>query len=223
MSAEEILTRSDESRGNLAGITWVLSIDAIEGGRSSNRTIEVQSRGYDVVAEIIEPPKRRGQKLLMVKGNMWFYKPNLSKPVPISQRQKLLGLAANGDISATNYAKDYAVIAKSEVKYAGMECYFFDLEAKSPGATYSRIRYWVDKQRLVGIRSEFYNARGDKLLKSAEMTYNYRVEMPDGARPFISQMTIRDEIISADFTTLNFSEPKLQSLPDHIFNINLLR
>jgi hypothetical protein len=219
----EILKECDEARGNLSGITWIVSVEALERGHKNSRRILVKSSGFNVVAETLKPPRRKGQLLILVKGNMWFYKPDLSKPVPVSQRQKLLGLAANGDIASTNYAEDYTILSFEEVDFESRACYLFLLEAKTKNATYSRIKYWVSRRPHLGIKAEFYTARGDKLLKSARMEYDNRIAAGDGKRVFISRMVIHDELMSEDTTTLNFSDPVLQPIPDHVFNLNLLR
>ena len=39
---------------------------------------------------------------------MWYGKKGLRKPVSISPQQRLSGEAANGDIAAVHYARDYA-------------------------------------------------------------------------------------------------------------------
>lgn len=219
----EILKACDEARGNLNGITWIVSVDALERGRKNTRKILVKSAGFDVVAETLKPPRRKGHLLIMIKSNMWFYKPDLSKPVPVSKRQKLLGLAVNGDIASTNYAEDYDILNLEEVYLDGKEYYLFTLEAKTKNATYSRIKYWVTREPHLGVKSEFYTARGRKLLKSARMEYNNHIVSDDGERLFISRMVIHDELMSDDTTTLNFSDPVLKPIPAHVFNLNLLR
>ena len=223
VTPQEILKECDEARGNLDGITWIVSVEALERGRQNARRILVKSSGFNVVAETVMPPRRNGQLLILVKGNMWFYKPDLSKPVPVSKRQKLLGLAANGDIASTNYAEDYDILSFEAVDFDGRACYLFTLDAKTKNATYSRIHYWVTRQPHLGVKAEFYTARGGKLLKSARMEYKNRIATADGGRVFISRMVIHDELMSDDTTTLNFSDPVLQTIPDHVFNLNLLR
>lgn len=219
----EILKKCDEARGNLGGVTWVVSVEAFERGRKNTRKILVKSSGFDVVAETLEPARRKGQLLVQVNSNMWFYKPDLSKPVPVSQRQKLLGLAANGDIASTNYAEDYEILSQEEVELDGRPCFLFSLKAKTKNATYSRIRYWVSKQPYQGIKAEFYTSNGSKLLKSARMEYDNQIMTSDGELMFISRMVIHDESMSEDTTELNFSDPELQPVPAHVFNLNLLR
>jgi len=219
----EILRKSDEARGNLSGVTWTVNIEAIEGGSSSDRRIAVKARGFDVYAFTEAPPRHKGDTLIMIDGNMWFFQPDLSKPVPISRRQKLMGKAANGDIAATNYADDYRVISFSEDNYKGEDCYLFNLDAKNTVSTYSRIKYWVAKDRMVGIKAEYYTTNGEKLIKSAFMTFDNRIKVPGGDRPFISSMLITDQLTSRDKTTLFFSDPHFTAIPDETFNLNLLK
>jgi outer membrane lipoprotein-sorting protein len=223
LTAREILRESDEARGNLSGVTWTVDIVAREGGQTNTRSLEVKARGFDVFARTVSPPRRAGDTLVMVDGNMWFYQPDLSKPVPISRRQKLIGKAANGDIAATNYAEDYRVVSLSDGEHNGEACYLFDLEAKSSRSTYSKIRYWVSKKRLVGTKADYYTATGDKLIKTAEMTFSNRVTTDRGSRPFISRMVISDKLTSKDTTTMSFSRPTFTSVPSDTFNLNLLR
>ncbi|MFA5081290.1 MAG: outer membrane lipoprotein-sorting protein [Hydrogenophilaceae bacterium] len=220
LTSHEILRTADRSRGNVDGIIWKLGIGAKEKGELSTMNFNVSARGFDMLAETLDPPKHKGNKLLMIHGNMWFYKPGLSKPVPISKRQRLLGNAAYGDIASTNYADDYEAIALPDDKYKGEDCYVYDLKSINKSATYDRIKYWVSKQRLVGVHAEYATVSGKKF-KSADMEYGNKVKYDGEMRPFISGISIYDELMSADVTMLDFGPPKLRSLPDHLFNLNL--
>jgi hypothetical protein len=218
---KEILRRADESRGNLAGVEWKVDIDAVEVGKQQLRTLSVRARGYDFLAEFMEPPKTRGQRVLFVQHNMWFSKRDVSKPVPISSKQKLVGGAAYGDIAATNYADDYAATLLPDEVVGQESCYTFDLKAVARNATYDRIKYWISKDRRVAVKAEYYTVSG-KLLKRAVFEFDHRVRIESETRPFISKMTINDALKEGTFTTLRFSEPRLTELPDSIFNVNLL-
>lgn len=223
LTPREILRESDEARGNLVGVNWTVSIEANEGGTTNSRRLEVKARGFDVFARTVSPPRRRGDTLIMIDGNMWFYQPDLSKPVPISRRQKLIGKAANGDIAATNYAEDYDVVALSDGDHDGEPSYVFDLEARNSKSTYSRIRYWVSKDRLVGTKAEYFTATGNKLIKTAEMTFDNRVNTDGGPRPFISRMVISNQLTSKDTTILSFSDPVFTPIPPDTFNLDSMR
>ena len=85
---QKILRAADQARGNLEGITWTVTITSNKKDKASIMALDVKSRGFDIVAISTAPPKYKGNKLIMLNGNMWFYKPGLSKPVPISRRLK---------------------------------------------------------------------------------------------------------------------------------------
>lgn len=214
----EILRRADRARGNLGGVTWEVHILSIEGDRTNELTASVQSRGYDFLSETLAPPKSKGQKLLMVSGNMWFHKPGLRKPISIAQRQRLMGQAAYGDIAATNYASEYDAAVVGPEAVDGEPCTVFDLAARTKNVTYDRIRYWISDARGVGVRAEYYTLSG-KLLKTARMEFDRTVRADGQERPFISALIITDAVTSRNVTTLEFRDPRFTEIPDRVFNV----
>lgn len=221
MTSEEILKKSDEARGNASGIEWEIVMDSVESGREQQRAIKVSARNFNSLAEFLAPANVKGQKMLMVDRNMWFAKPGLSKPVPISPRQKLLGGAANGDIASTNYAGDYKITHASDDMANKEPCYLFDLTAVDKKTTYDRIKYWISKERLAGIKAEFYTVSG-KMFKTATFEYSNSITIDGESRPFISRMVITSAIIKEDVTTMNFRKVSFKKIPDSMFNLNLL-
>lgn len=222
LAEKEILRHADQARGNLEGVVWRLSIESLEKMDRDERHLDVQARGYDFLAVMTDPPKVQGHKLLMVNHNMWFAKPGLSKPVPVSPRQKLVGGASYGDIAATNYAEDYEVLSVSEDAVHGEPCYLFDLKAAHKRVTYDRIKYWISRERLVGVRAEYYTL-SEKKFKEAEFAYDHTVEQQgQAAQPFISSMKIVETLASENVTVLRFEAPRLESIPASVFNVNLL-
>ncbi len=222
LSHTEILAKCDAARGNMEGVEWEVSVKEESVGKSDERRIHVQAKGFDMVAETLAPPRQKQHKLLLVKNNMWFYKPGLSKPVPVSLRQKLTGQAANGDIASTNYAKDYEILSTSAAEHNGEACTLYELKATSKSVSYARIHYWVSKERHVGLRADYYNASGSKRLKTATMRYENEVELEGQHRPFISEMEIADTATSDTVTRLSFSKPKLGKISPRAFNLQAL-
>lgn len=216
----EVLRQADESRGNLKGISWKVEIDALERGHRDSMVYDIKARGFNISGINMAPPKSKGQKLLMLDNNMWFHKPGLSKPIPISMRQKLMGQASYGDVASTNYAEDYDATRLPDETVDGVTCYVFDLKARNSRTTYDRIKYWVDKQRLVGVKADYYTLSG-KRFKSSRMDYGSMVMISGHPRPFISKISIYEELMSEDVTTLSMTKPRLAPLPDYIFNLNL--
>ena len=222
LSDLEILRRADQARGNMAGVSWNVRIDSNEKGSVQTQDMFVQARGFDVMATSTEPPKYKGSKILMVNKNMWFYKKGISKPVPISQRQKLQGLAAYGDIPATNYAEDYASRRLAGETVDGEQCWVFDLTAKDKKkTTYDKIRYWITRSRFTGIRAEFFTVSG-KSIKKARMTFDNQVTLDGKPQPFISEIDFKDVLRPKITTTMTFSSPEIKPIASYVFNLNLM-
>ncbi|RPI80142.1 MAG: outer membrane lipoprotein-sorting protein [Desulfobacteraceae bacterium] len=221
LTPRDILKKADQARGNLGGVEWEIEIQSIEEGRQQDRVLKVTARDFNSLAEFLEPAKVKGQKILMIDRNMWFMKPGLSKAVPISPRQKLMGGAANGDIASTNYAGDYEVSRFSEEQADGAACYLFDLKAIDKKVTYDRIKYWVSKEHLLGVKAEFYTVSG-KLFKTAEFRYENSITVDGQIHAFISQMIIMDAVIKEDITTMIYRRAVVKKVSDSVFNLNLL-
>lgn len=221
--AQSILTDSDQSRGGgLPGIVWEIKLLSRDGAKVDEPLrILVKAMDDSSVAETQEPARFKGSKILQVERNMWLTKPGLSKPIPISPRQRMSGQASNGDIAATNYAGDYDAQMNGAATLDGEACYVLDLSAKHKRTTYDRIRYWVSVTRVVGIKAEFYSVSG-KLLKTARFEYNNAIEHESKRVPFISKMTIHDALIDAD-TTMEFGTVKVRKIAASEFDLGQMQ
>ena len=221
--AQSLLKNSDQARGGgLPGITWEIRLVSRDGTRTDEpQRLQVKAVGDSSVAETQEPARSKGSKLLQVERNMWLMRPGLSKPIPISPRQRMSGQASNGDIAATNYAGDYeAQMAGTEV-VDGVSCHILDLSAKHKRTTYDRIRYWVSEKKVVGLKAEFFSLSG-KLLKTARFEYANTVEH-DGKRiPFVSKMTIRDALIDAE-TVMEYTTVRIVKVPPSEFDLGQIQ
>lgn len=221
-SAAEILKQSDAARGGgFPGVTWDVKVTAVGDGDTQEQGLNIKADANNSLVEFISPPKIKGQKLLMVSNNMWFIRPGLSKPAPISARQRLLGQAANGDVAATNYSGDYEATLLGEETVNGDPTYKLELKAKNTSVTYDRILYWVSKVRQVGVKAEFYTV-SNKLFKQAQFEYGNRINYQGKNIPFVSKMIIQDAINPAQQTTLEYSNIQTVALPADTFNLNFL-
>ncbi|MES9853301.1 MAG: outer membrane lipoprotein-sorting protein [Candidatus Thiodiazotropha sp. L084R] len=220
--AQLLLQNADHARGGgLPGIIWKIEVTSYEEGEIiDSQQLEVRAVDDASVAETLEPVRFRGSKLLQVGRNMWLTRPGLSKPVPISARQKLSGQASNGDIAATNYTKDYNAQLGGEELIDGELCHILDLTARQKRVTYDKVRYWVSMERNVGVRAEFYSVSG-KLLKSARFEYMNRIMFEDKQIPFVSRMIIRDALIDAE-TTMEFGTVEVSNIPAAEFDLSAL-
>ncbi|HEY6012076.1 MAG TPA: outer membrane lipoprotein-sorting protein [Nitrospirota bacterium] len=222
LSAREILRHTDRARGNVGGIVWDISIVSVGEGDKQTQSMTVKVKNVNVLARFTNPPNMRDRMVLMKDRNMWFIRSGLQKPVSISPRQKLLGGAANGDIASTNYNEDYDPTLLGEEAVGAEPCYVFDLKAKNKQVTYDRIKYWVSKERLVGVKAEFFTLSG-KLFKTAQFNYDNVVSVDESTSiPFVSQLIIRDAVMKEKVTTMTYSNIRVEKVPDSDFNINVL-
>jgi hypothetical protein len=221
--AHSILSSSDQARGGgLPGIVWEIKLASRDGDKVEEpQRLVVKASDKSSVAEVLEPLRSKGSKILQVENNMWLTKPGLSKPIPISPRQRMSGQASNGDIAATNYAGDYDAQMAGTENVEGEPCHLLDLKAKHKRATYDKIRYWVSVKRLVGVKAEFLSVSG-KLLKTAHFEYNSTIEH-DGRRiPFISKMSIRDALIDAE-TVMEFGSVRVKRVAASEFDLGQIQ
>jgi len=218
-----IVKLSDRARGGgLPGIVWNIQLTSRDGDKVGEaQRMQVRAVDDASVAEVLEPLRSKGTKLLQVEHNMWLTRPGLSKPIPISPRQRMSGQASNGDIAATNYAADYDAKLVSDEKVEGELCYVLDLSARHKRTTYDKIRYWVSVERGVGVKAEFYSLSG-KLLKTALFKYDNSIQFEGKSIPFVSSMLIRDALIDAE-TTMKFGTVKVKKIPSSEFDLGQMQ
>lgn len=221
LPVRDILKHADQARGNVEGIAWDIEITTADAGSTVSRGMTVKVKKNNTLARFTSPANMNDRTVLMAGRNMWFIRAGLQKPVSISPRQKLMGDAANGDIASTNYVEDYAGVLLGEETVGGEVCYVLDLKAAGKNVTYDRIKYWVSKERLVGVKAEFYTLSG-KLFKTAAFKYDNRVKVGERDEPFVSELIIRDAIQQDRTTTMRYTNIKVEPIPDSTFNLNLL-
>lgn len=215
-----LLEEADRARGgHLPGIAWTIAIDARDADGESSRTMQAVAADIGSRVEYTTPAKMRGQRILMVGRNMWFVRPGLQRPVPLSPRQRLLGAASTGDVAATRYASDYEAEIGGNASIDGEPCVVLDLVAKARNTTYDRIRYWVSEKRKFGVQAEFYTVSG-KLFKTARFEYDNEIRHEGRRFPFVSRMTITDAINREQVTVLRYSEIRVKPLDPSLFELN---
>ncbi len=219
--AKDILQQADMARGGgLPGLMWNVELNARDEEGEQKRGMTVKADASNSLVEFLAPEKVKGQQMVMLGRNMWFVRPGVSKSVPMSPRQRLIGMASNGDVASTNYSGDYNAKLLKEEAINDEDCYLLELNAANKGVTYDRILYWVSKKRGVGVKAEFYTLSG-KLFKFAEFEYGNDIRFEGKKIPFVSKMTIHDAIDKSKVTTLAYSTIKVIKVDPAMFNLNI--
>jgi hypothetical protein len=219
--ATALLQESDYSRGNVSGIEWDIDIESRSKGKIQKNSLRVLIKGTNALAVYQSPAKIKGRKLLMKDRNMWFIKPGLSKAIPISPRQKLLGGASNGDIASTNYVGDYTIESFTKDQFNNEPCFLYELKAKNKKVTYDKIKYWVSMKRKIGLKAQFFTLSG-KMFKTAFFEYDNTIVLNAKNRLFVSKMTILNAMLKADKTVMSYHNIKIKKISPSSFNLNLL-
>ena len=151
---EAALKEAEQARGIMTGDTgvqWKVSVS----GTNNARFVSTSQNGK-IYAEVLEPEEAKGRKYLAeAKGNMWFWKPGLSRPVSVSKRQRLSGDAAIGDIASTSFVEGYKVVSAEPGDLNGEAATVYTMKSNSLTDTYAQIKYWVIKVRTWVKRRSF--------------------------------------------------------------------
>ena len=204
LSNNDILAAADAHRGSTFGVTWTLNVQE-QGGKSA--TLSVQARGDDFLATYTAPAEQKGQMILQRGLNMWFIKPGIAKPVPISPRQRLLGAASYGDIASMRWTNDYR--HKRLPDQTNPPAFMFQLTGSSKAAAYDDVTLTVLKEDLEASKAVVKSTQG-QAIKTVTYEYANRVPgryasaqgKPDDAS-FISKSMIAE---ASGTTTLTYTD-----------------
>ncbi len=222
-----ILKKADFYRGGqIPGISWRVQVQNIEEGEIRNELdlkVEASTTETQQFALItfLKPKKYGGQKLLLRGNNMWFIKKGLSRPVPISGRQRLSGSASNADVASANYYQDYKINEVEETQIDEQSYWLYELVAKNNLVSYSKIKYWISKDYNRGVKAEFYGKSG-KLIKTGFFEYQNEMVYNNEKSNYISQVKIIDNINTEDSTILSMTSPEFRSFSNSKFQKSVL-
>lgn len=215
------LEQADASRGDGAGYSWVSHVHSVDATETTDTTYAVAVRDGRGLVRVVAPARQAGEKILLDGRAMWFGKKALRKPVSISPQQRLSGEAANGDIAAVHYARDYTPSFVGDTTVDGKACYELLLVARNNQVTYDAIRYAIDKKSLLGVRADFMTA-SQVVFKTATFEYANRVRGPRGDIAFVSRMRIVNATFPDRFSEVAYSEVVPADHPDNLFRVDAL-
>ena len=218
--AEKIIEEADKARGPGDSFSFELKVTSLKPDRKDEISkFEVLVKGIDKsLVKFTYPRRDKGKVMLMVGNNLWIYIPTARNPIRISQQQRLMGQVSNGDVARTNFAADYVPRLLREEELEGKLSYVLELEARTKKVTYHRIIYWVQKNTLNPLKSEFYTISG-KLLKTAY--YQGYEEMLGRER--VTRLVIVDNLREGQSSIMEYSNMKIEEFPDRIFQKNYLK
>ncbi len=212
---QKILELADQYRAAWASFGLVTKITNFKGDKLEDQSeYEVFSQRTKCFVRFLNP-RDKGRSLLMLEDDMWIYMPSTSRPIRITPMQRLTGNVSNGDVARTNYAGDYAATLLREEPVNNKLCYLLELRARSRGATYPMIQYWVAKSDYSPCKAEFFLTSGK----------NHKTALYDGfaevqGKRLLTRMIIYDKIRKNDRSVMEFLRYAPRDFPDKYFNKN---
>jgi outer membrane lipoprotein-sorting protein len=121
-------------------------------GKKKEYTLFSVKKGTEKIAALfLAPASEKGRSTLRLGENMWFYIPNVGKPIRITSLQSVVGgVFNNSDILQLDYATEYDV---EKVEEKGGE-YLLYLKAKTKTVAYDRLKIWADKGKVLPTKVE---------------------------------------------------------------------
>ncbi len=221
---QSIIRKVDE---NITPDSRIVTSSMVVHGRRSTRTIRSKSwiRGSEkAFIEYLAPPREAGTKMLKRGDELWIYSPDTDRTIQISGhmlREPVMG----SDLSYEDHMEDpeltnrYSPEIEGEETVDDRECWILYLTAIVDDASYRFLRIWVDKERFLPLKEEWYGS-GESLLKTLEVK---EVRQTQG-RWFPQKALINDVLKAGDGTELIIEEIEFDvDIPDHIFSRAALR
>jgi len=173
-NAVEILEKVDQNSITKSRI--VTSEMVIYGQRKERRVV---SKGYSEGAtksfsEYLAPAREKGVKMLKLDDRLWIYSPSTDRSIQLSGhmlRQSVMG----SDLSYEDLMEDrklneiYTAKIVEETTLNDRFVWKLELLAKVDDISYPKQLVWIDKERFVPLKQEFY-AKSGQLLKRVTLS-----------------------------------------------------
>lgn len=160
------------------------------------------------LARFVFPLRDRGKVLFSDWYDLWFYTPELRRPIPVSRQQRLLGQISNGDVVVTNFEFAYNPILMSDEPCGVSQCYSLVLTRKSPEVTYPKVIYLIEKESYRPFKASYFSL-DDKPIKEVE----YLDYKPLLGRDRPSKIKVTHPRQGDNYSIMEYSDVRFESLP----------
>ncbi|MCP3891247.1 MAG: outer membrane lipoprotein-sorting protein [Desulfobulbaceae bacterium] len=216
LDGDEILQKIDRNMQPESYEMYRKLINIEPDGTKKEFVMYTVKKGQDkMVALFLAPASEKGRSTLRLGDNMWFYIPNVGKPLRITSLQSVVGgVFNNSDILRLDYSVEYSV---QQITDSG-ESYQLELKAKSSSVAYDRLQMKVDKELLLPTTIECYAVSG-LLIKT--LHYSKTKDFGDGiSRPSVLET---DSPLNKGYkSVMVFAKVQKKELADEVFSLNYM-
>jgi len=196
--------------------------------RAGTRTITSRhwTHGQDkAFVEYISPPREKGKKMLRLGDKLWTYTPEPTDRIITISGHLLRQSVMGSDLSYEDITENVSLIdqyegtIEGEEVYAERNCYIVKLTAKVKKVTYHSRKIWVDTERWLPLKQEWF-AKSGKLLKLVTIDEVFQVD----ERWYPKIMTFKDVLSRGKGTKYTIESIDFNvDIPAHKFTKAALR
>lgn len=206
---------------NMSSDNRVFEATMIVHGIRNTRTMTLKTYSVgtkESFTEYLSPPRDRGTKMLKLENQLWIYSPSTDRIIQISGsllRQSVMG----SDLSYEDMMDDrkltdvYDAVKEGNELIDGRNAVILKLTASVTDIAYYTQRLWVDTERFIPLKEEFY-ARSGQLLKRTTLSHVKQIQ----GRWFPTRIIYKDMLKQGDGTEFIFNSVRFdQKIPEYIF------
>ncbi|MDD4645877.1 MAG: outer membrane lipoprotein-sorting protein [Bacteroidales bacterium] len=223
-SAGKIIEQIDR---NMASKSRTMTSTMIIHGERGARTMEMKTWTEGVeksFTEYLSPARDKGTKMLKLGDQLWMFAPSADRIIQISGhmlRQSVMG----SDLSYEDMMDDrkltdvYNAVVVGPDQIGDRPCWVLELRAKAADAAYFMRKMWIDQERNIPLKEEWY-AKSGKLLKQIFLS---EVKKIDG-RWFPTKMVYKDMLKTGAGTEFIINDIRFDTpIPESMFSKASLR
>ena len=205
LSGEDIIERVDKNN-IYEKIEYNGRMNIRKGKKIRSKLMHVYAEGEEKALIEFTNPEDRGTKYLKLSDELWMYFPDAEEIVKISGhmlKESMMGSDFSYEDAVENQEllDKYSVTVMESENVGERDCYVLELNAIKKKITYAKRKLWVDKERFVVLKTQFFALSG-KLLKEVVIE---KVEKYDN-RYFATKMIMVNKLMKDSSTIFEMED-----------------
>jgi outer membrane lipoprotein-sorting protein len=214
-SVEEIIEKVDGYRNLAKSFALKVKISDYHHDRLKNETVfEGLFKGNEKSLLLCTKGKNKGMKVLMKGDYLWVSLVNSRRALRITPMQRLTGQASYGDVAKTAFSIDYTprILRQSQQNIITIQ-----LTSRRKGATYQKIKLYVDARDYHPIKADFFLLSG----KHYKTAY-YEDFIKINQYPMVKRIRILDVVKKGSYSIMEYLDYQKKTVPEKYFNVMYL-
>ncbi|MBK9508097.1 MAG: outer membrane lipoprotein-sorting protein [Cytophagaceae bacterium] len=219
LSAENILKKVD---ANMVSKNRIMEAKMIIHGQRNDREISSKSYSEGIeksFTEYLSPEREKGTKMLKMKNMLWIYTPATDRTIQLSGhllRQSVMGsdLSYEDMMETRKLYEIYDAKILKQEKIDDRNTWLLELNATVEDVAYVKSHIWIDTEKFVPLKQDFY-AKSGQLLKRSTFSDIDKIN----GRWYPKKINYKDMLKNGkgtDFIMLKVSFDT--NIPDYIFS-----